>query len=163
MKNLLLLGSFFYLSGLLCLAPLRPALAATDDVAFNSCLKELHQQSDVLKTNSWYETSPPPAIQRFEEALSADGHIQRWTFHKNINGAVALIVLERGNDAAPADDPDDFDVFLERKGIIVYIETFGVNAEGPELPELTVSYRASREISGAGSPGTDMTGSRCKR
>jgi len=129
MKNLLLLGSFFYLSGLLCLAPLRPALAATDDVAFNSCLKELHQQSDVLKTNSWYETSPPPAIQRFEEALSADGHIQRWTFHKNINGAVALIVLERGNDAAPADDPDDFDVFLERKGIIVYIETFGVNAE----------------------------------
>jgi hypothetical protein len=129
MKKLLLLCSFFYVFDLVGLATLRPAPAATNDVAFNLCLKRLSQQRDVLNTNSWYDSSPPPAIERFERALSDDGHIQRWTFHKNINGTVTFIVLNRANGAAPQDDPDDFDVFIERKAIIVYVETFGVSAE----------------------------------
>jgi len=129
MKKLLLLCLFFYFFGLLGLATWRPAPAATDDVAFNLCLKRLSQQRDVLNTNSWYDSSPPAAIERFERALSGVGHIQRWTFHKNIDGTETFIVLDRGSDAAPEDDPDDFDLFIERKGIIVYVETFGVSAE----------------------------------
>jgi hypothetical protein len=89
----------------------------------------LNQQNDVLKTNSWYDISPPPAIQKFEKLYSVYGHVQRWTFNENINGTKTFIVLNRGNDAAPEDDPDDFDVFIERNGVIFYVQTLGVSAE----------------------------------
>jgi len=126
MKNGLLLVSFF---SLFCLAKLRLALAATDDVAYNSCLKQLNQRSDVLRSNTWYNISPPPAIQKFENLYSGYGHIQRWTSHKNVNGTVTFIVLNRGNDLVTEDDPDCFDVFLQKRGLILYVDTFSASAE----------------------------------
>lgn len=129
MKNVLSIGLLFYLFGLFGLATLRPALAAADDAAFNSCLKELNQQSDVLRTNSWHESPPPLGILRFENALSDVGHIQRWTYQENENGTETFVVLNRGNGPQPEDDPDTFDVFLENKGAIAYIETFSASAE----------------------------------
>jgi hypothetical protein len=103
--------------------------AATDDNTFNDCIRLLNQQPDVIKNQIWYTTGLDKKIKKLEDSILYGGFVVRWTSHKNEDGTRTYIILNRGTDPAPEDDPDGFDIFIERNGNASYIETFAVNAE----------------------------------
>jgi hypothetical protein len=103
--------------------------AATDDIAFNDCLRLLNQQPDVIKNQVWHSTPLDKKIEKLEKSILYGGFVVRWTSHTNKNGTRTYFVLNRGTDPAPEDDPDLFDIIIERNGNITYVETFSVSAE----------------------------------
>jgi len=103
---------------------------ATDDLAFQDCRDLLNQDSDVLPGQVWYK---PPVDKATQSAIAPElkygGTIVRWTYLVNEDGSKTIVVLNR--DATipqPEDDPDVFDLFMEKGGVAVEIDGVSANA-----------------------------------
>ncbi len=103
---------------------------ATDDLAFQDCRDLLNQDSDVLPGQVWYK---PPVDRATQKAIAPqmryEGSIIRWTYHINEDGSKTIVVLTRDASVPqPEDDPDGFDIFLERGDVSVEQDEVSANA-----------------------------------
>ena len=103
------------------------AKAATNDNAFNRCAQEMDQLPGTLTTDHWHKTPLPPKLAQLEDPTLYGSIVLRWISLKNQNGTTTIVIFTRGPGLQFQDDPDEFDVFLEKEGYFYENSEVAVN------------------------------------
>lgn len=117
------------ITGLMLFMGCRGCFAATDDVAFDECMKLLDRSKYVLPGQVWVTKPLPRAVEEVVHPTLAGAKIVRWMVQANRDGSRSYLVLTR--EIASADEEDDADllyVLMENHKHINITSELAVNA-----------------------------------
>jgi hypothetical protein len=102
--------------------------AATSDASFNSSMQILDNDPNVLKGPIWHTSPLNKRLQRMETARLWGSHVLRWTAVVNPDGSRTIVIMTRLPDDFLADDPDEFDIFIQRGADFISADSVLSNA-----------------------------------
>ena len=92
------------------------AEAATNDNVFNQCVQIFDHLPNTQTTDHWHKTALEPKLARLEDPNLYGSVILKWISNKNQNGTTSFVIFTRDPGPQFGDDPDGFDVFVEKDG-----------------------------------------------